>query len=82
MIGQGCKVCNQKGTTTRVLVAEVLLFDDRVKDLIRRKTDRKTIRKELGIIHKYNLVEQGKSLLFSGIIPFSEYRKLLFTDEF
>ena len=82
MIGQGCKVCNFKGTTSRVLVAEVLLFDDRVKDLIRRKTDRKTIRKELGTIHKHNLVEQGKSLLFNGIIPFSEYRKLLFTDEF
>ncbi len=63
---KGCKECNYTGYAGRRSIGELLLMDERVKDLLKNTTDEHTIRSELEKQGLKTLPYQLKQMLLNG----------------
>jgi len=62
----GCKACNYSGYAGRKSIGELLVMDDRVRDLLKSTTDEHTIRSELQKRGFVTLSQQLRELLLKG----------------
>jgi len=62
----GCKKCNYSGYAGRKSIGELLVMDDRVRDLLKSTTDEHTIKNELQKGGFVTISEQLRELLLQG----------------
>ena len=62
----GCKVCNYSGYAGRKSIGELLVMDDKVRDLLKTTTDEHSIKNELQKAGFVTIAEQLRELLLKG----------------
>jgi len=62
----GCKACNYSGYAGRKSIGELLVMDDKVRDLLKSTTDEHTIKNELKNRGFVTISEQLRELLLKG----------------
>lgn len=79
----GCKECNYTGYKGRVMISEILLIEDKEKQIIRKYLNSGELEKNL---IKVTMLEKAKKLLNVGIIDIKEYQDFVkgeyFNNEF
>ncbi|MEN4053659.1 MULTISPECIES: GspE/PulE family protein [Sulfurimonas] len=62
----GCKACNYSGYTGRKSIGELLVMDDRVRDLLKSTTDEHTLKNALQQGDFVTISEQLRAMLLAG----------------